>query len=98
MFWVGFFGSIINNIGLICIQNAYATGPAGPASSIAAMSSLLLVITEAIKTKKMLNSFELLGFISGVLGALILTIPDTLQRLFCSCTSKPTNDKTKQNA
>ena len=28
---VGFFGSIINTLGIVCISNANANGPAGPA-------------------------------------------------------------------
>ena len=75
LFWIGLIGSFINTIGIVCIQNAITTGPAGPASAIAALSCLLLVIIEAIKFGEMLTIFELLGFIFGCVGSLILVIP-----------------------
>ena len=34
LFWIGFAGSMINTIGIVCAQNAMAKGPMGPASSI----------------------------------------------------------------
>lgn len=30
LFWVGLFGSIVNTLGIVCIQNALSTGPCGP--------------------------------------------------------------------
>ena len=49
LFWLGMVGSIINTVGIVCMGNAVAFGPAGPASALAAVSNLLLVVIEAIK-------------------------------------------------
>jgi drug/metabolite transporter (DMT)-like permease len=79
LFWVGMFGSIINCIGLVCIQNALTMGPAGPVSAIAASSCILLVIIEAIKKGVMISLPELIGLIFGFYGALILVIPEKFE-------------------
>ena len=85
LFWVGVIGSSINSVGIVCIQNAIAVGPAGPASALAAMSTLMLVVVQVIKNQKMLGLFELLGFILGLFGVLVLVIPQTIFKLFCCC-------------
>ena len=81
LFWIGLFGSVINVLGLVCIQNALAKGPAGPVSAIAAVSTLLVVIIEAIINHKMLNFMELIGVILGFFGAMILVIPEQFEKL-----------------
>ena len=75
LFWVGLVGSFINTLGMVCMTNAITKGPAGPASAIAGLSNIFLVIIEVIKYKRWLSTFEFLGFITGVFGALILVIP-----------------------
>lgn len=79
LFWVGAAGSIINTLGLVCIQNALAIGPAGPISAIAACSSILLVIIEALKVGKMISLAEIIGLIFGCYGAFILVIPEKFE-------------------
>lgn len=49
LFWFGLAGSIVNTLGIVCIQNALSLGPAGPVSAMAASASFFLVIIEAIK-------------------------------------------------
>ena len=49
LFWVGFFGALINTLGLVCVQIAVSIGPAGPVSAIGACSNPALVIIEAIR-------------------------------------------------
>jgi hypothetical protein len=49
LFWLGMIGSIINSLGTASMQNAVAIGPAGPASALAAVSNLLLVVIEAFR-------------------------------------------------
>lgn len=83
LFWVGAIGSIINTIGIVCIQNALATGPAGPASALAAISNLLLIVIEAIKNQKALRSLEIIGMVFGTFGAVILVIPEPFIYIFC---------------
>ena len=76
LFWLGLVGSIINTLGIVCIQNALSLGPAGPVSAIAAVSAVLLVVVEAVKHSKMLSIMETIGLVLGIYGALILVIPD----------------------
>lgn len=76
LFWLGMIGSIINTIGIVFMQNAVATGPAGPASALAAMSNLLLVVIEAVKNQQMLSVLEILSLLFGTAGAMILVVPD----------------------
>lgn len=84
LFWIGLVGSVINTLGIVCIQNALSLGPAGPVSAIAAVASILLVIVEAVKHSKWLSSMESIGLVLGIYGALILVIPDVFER-FCFC-------------
>ena len=44
LFKVGMSGGILNCLGLVCLQNAFAKGPLGPALAIIALSSILFVI------------------------------------------------------
>lgn len=69
-------GSIVNTLGLVCIQNAISLGPGGPVSAIAQVNCILLVIVEAIKHKRMLFWMEIIGLVLGVYGSMILVIPD----------------------
>ena len=86
LFWVGFVASSINAIGLYCCQMALARGPAGPITAIIQIDNLLLVIIEAIKNKKLISGIESVALVLGVIGALILTIPDEILRLVqCDC-------------
>lgn len=49
LFWVGFFGALINTLGLTCVQNAVSCGPAGPVAAICACSNLAMVVVEAVR-------------------------------------------------
>ena len=49
LFWLGTIGSIINTVGISCLNTAITKGPMGPVSSIAALSNIMLVIEEAIR-------------------------------------------------
>lgn len=76
LFWLGMVGSIINTFGIVFMQNAVANGPAGPASALAAVSNLLLVIIEAVKNQEMLSLLEIVSLLFGTFGAMILVVPD----------------------
>ena len=49
MFITGLWGSIVNAVAIVFIQNANKRGPLGPVAAIGAMYSPLLVIVEALK-------------------------------------------------
>lgn len=76
LFWIGLVGSIINTIGLTCINTAISCGPLGPVSSIGACSNILLVIVEAVRHAKVPTYIELISLVLGFIGALVLVIPD----------------------
>ena len=46
LFWWGFFGSIINILGLVSLQFALSKGPAGPISAFVSLSNVLLTLAE----------------------------------------------------
>ena len=99
---VGLIGSMINTCGIALIQNALATGPAGPASALASASNILLVIVEAIKTGVMLSFLEFVGLILGTFGSLILVIPEQFEVLYYKLTcrkppSKATSHEKEEN-
>lgn len=43
LFFVGFVGSCVNILGIICCQNAIAVGPIGPIMAIIALASIIFV-------------------------------------------------------
>lgn len=75
LFWYGLFGSAFNSLGIVCVQNAVALGPAGPAQALATTCCLLLTIFEAIKDRQAPSTLEIIGLVIGTFGALIIVIP-----------------------
>ena len=91
LFIIGFFGSILDTCGKACIQRAYSKGPAGPVAAIVECNNVLLILFEAIRTKRVPNYLEFLGFLCAILGALIMSIPDEINqclRCFFCCKVK----------
>lgn len=76
LFIIGFFGSIFDSCGKACIQKAYSTGPAGPVAAFVELNNVVLIIFEAIRSKRVPNYLEFLGFLFAIYGALILCIPE----------------------
>lgn len=48
VFLVGFFGSIINNVGIVIVNLAFSTGPAGPVAALTCTNTIALTIILAI--------------------------------------------------
>ena len=90
---IGFFGSIFESVGKACILKAFSKGPAGQVSALVELNNVLLVVFEAARLAKLPKNLELLGFLIGMFGAMVLCIPDELTKLFkCffpCCFSKP---------
>ena len=80
LFWIGFGGSIINTVGLVCINIAISCGPMGPVSSIGACSNILLVLVYAIRNMKAPNYIEFISLALAFCGALELVIPEVINR------------------
>lgn len=51
-FIVGTISAIINTLGLAATAKAISTGPGGPVTAVTSVSTILLVIIEAIKKSK----------------------------------------------
>lgn len=81
LFILGTIGSIINTIGISLNTTAYAKGPLGPVSAIAATSNILLVIEEAIRKLTVPSWVEFLALIIGFLGALELVFPEIFEKM-----------------
>lgn len=94
LFIIGFFGSIINTFGKVCVQNAVARGPAGPASALLAMNSLILLVYDGIKNNTAPTLVEIVGLILGLFGSLMLVVPGMFERL-CKCCLGGGNPKRK---
>jgi len=75
----------MNTLGMVCISNAISTGPIGPSSAIASTSHILLVIIQVIQSNTIFTSLKGAGVVLGVLGTLLLVIPDTLSKLKYHC-------------
>ena len=68
----------MNLLGSVFIISAFNTdgAPYGPIGALVNMQSIVVVIVEAIRTTTMPYSMQIGGLILGILGALILTIPN----------------------
>ena len=78
-FWLrGFFASLANLLGSVFIISAFNTdgAPFGPIGALVNMQSIVVVCVEAIRMKTMPYSMQIGGLALGVIGALILTIPN----------------------
>jgi len=64
-------------MGCFFMNSAIGTGePIGPILAILNAGTILTVSIDAIRFMEMPNWLQLIGLISGLLGAFILTIPD----------------------
>ena len=63
-------------MGLTLVNKAISKGPMGPVTAIVALSSILLVLIEAIRAKNGLTFIEILSLILGFAGALELIVPE----------------------
>jgi hypothetical protein len=74
-FILGFFGSILNTVGIVFIVNALAIGPAGSSTALCNLSHILLMFSQSIIYWKLPSVFEVTGMLFGIIGSLVLTVP-----------------------
>jgi hypothetical protein len=79
LYILGFIGGIFEAVGCTCLCNAYVRGPVGPCTALIYFSGPILVVLVAIKTLTLPNYLQLIALFFGVLGTLILTVPDELK-------------------
>ena len=79
---IGTFGSIINTLGIVLIVKANSIGPMGPVNALSSISTIMFSAVQAFRFMKMPSYLEFIGMFVGILGSLVLTIPNHLERLF----------------
>jgi len=80
---LGTVSSILNTLGGVFIVKASSMGPLGPVNAyFTSTSSILLCVIQFTRHARTPSAMEFLGMTLGVLGALILTVPEQLKRLF----------------
>lgn len=84
VFFIGFVGAIINNVGIVMLNRAYSSGPSGPSNALSCASAIGLTAIVALINRTMPSDFELYGLLVGTLGILLITIPEYFERLCCS--------------
>ena len=84
-FITGMWGSIINSIAWVTIQQANILGPLGPVAAITALYSPLLVVVEAIKSQQMISILEGFGVVFGLYGATLMAVPKFYQKICFKC-------------
>ncbi len=79
---VGTVSSILNTLGGVFVVKASTTGPLGPVNALyTSASSVLFILIQFGRYGKVPSLLELSGMLMGILGALILTIPEHLSRM-----------------
>ena len=92
MFLIGLLGSVFDTLGKACIQNAYSNGPAGPVAAFVEINNVFLVLYECFRMLQLPTALESIGFILGIFGALVLSVPDQIVACF---RKKETRDSKK---
>lgn len=83
LFLLGFIGSVTQSLGMSFINKAFTLGPSGTVSALGSVSAFFLVLIQAVKNLKSPRTLEIIGFIIGFIGALVLVIPDAFKCCFC---------------
>ena len=90
-FIFGGIGCIFEDLGCICLNHAYSKGATGKCVALMQLSIILLTIIECIRHLAIPNYLQIIGMLVGIMGALVLTVPDELRRIFLR--SRATDNK-----
>jgi drug/metabolite transporter (DMT)-like permease len=83
LFIIGFIGSLGNGCGSFFATAAFATGSAaGPIVAMLNVQVILLTLLSAVRMQIIPNWLQLIALVIGIIGALILTIPDELYSIW----------------
>ena len=74
IFTIGFLSAIFDTLGKVCVQTAYANGPAGAVASTVEINNVFLVIIEAFRTHRIPGGLEILGFFFVIVGTFVLIL------------------------
>jgi hypothetical protein len=81
---IGSFGSFINSIGTVLIGKACTLGPIGAVNALVGLNTLMFATYEVIYSQKTPLPFEVIGIIIGILGALIISVPESMSKVLKS--------------
>jgi O-antigen ligase len=81
LYIIGFFGGILEALGITFISNAFARGPIGPVTALAYLSNPILAVLVCIKTLIFPNQLQILALFLSMIGTLILTVPDYMIKI-----------------
>ena len=101
--WInGFFASGFNLLGCLFAIACFSTGaPIGPASALISTQTIIVVIIVSIATSDMPSAMEIVGLVLGLIGAMLLTMPDELYACWyriTRCRPLPPRQQTQQQA
>ena len=68
--------SIADTAGMSFINDALSNGPCGPVQAYVMLTNVGFVIFEAIRLLQIPTTLQLVGFVMGILGGLVLSLPD----------------------
>ena len=77
---IGAVGSTCQIIAVLCMNLGISTGKAsGPIVAIVSCQMLLMTVASSIINHLVPNGMQIIGLVFGILGAMILVIPDQLR-------------------
>jgi drug/metabolite transporter (DMT)-like permease len=79
---LGAIGSLLQVIGVLCLNLAITTAKAaGPAIAIVSTQMIVLTMASAVLAGLVPNFMQWMGLVFGLLGAMVLVIPDKVKSL-----------------
>eukprot|EP00347_Sterkiella_histriomuscorum_P017226 403350201 len=87
-FIIGGIGSIINTLGLVSIGKACTIGPLGPVNALSSSSTVMFSIVQAVRLMKVPKTLEFAGMFIGLVGALVITLPDQMYSAYKTITCR----------
>jgi drug/metabolite transporter (DMT)-like permease len=91
--WIpGIASGFLAALGLFCANYAVSKGLAGPASAIINCCSIIQTLMDYFILNQQLNVMQLLGFLSGLFGAMIFAIGNELGKFFKKIFKRPKSD------
>ena len=80
---MGFFAGLFIGISRIIVNYTLSIGPAGGTMALSNISgAVFFIAAQAIKNKKWIRLFELIGALIAILGCLLLSIPEKFIWIF----------------
>lgn len=88
LIWVGAFAGATNHMALLTLYKGISMGPAGPIIAVTCLSSVFVLIIEAIRIGRVPTIIEILGIIIGTIGAIEFVYPELFDKIIYSFCNK----------